>query len=206
MADEKHYDRDGNRTGSSRDAGSRTNHYDRNDHRTGWSTQDGSRTNHYDSSGNRTGWSTQDGGRTKHYDSSGRYTGYTDSSGRSYDRGGNRTGSSSSSSSGGCYLTTTCVEARGLPDDCHELTTLRRFRDEYVRGRPQGEALVAEYYDRAPALVATISARPDGKQIFEGIYAEITQAVQHIEHNELEAAFELYVATAQRLNDTYGKQ
>lgn len=27
--------------------------------------------------------------------------------------------------SGGCFLTSACTEARGLPDDCHELTVLR---------------------------------------------------------------------------------
>ena len=31
--------------------------------------------------------------------------------------------------SGGCFLTSACTEARGLPDDCHELTVLRSFRD-----------------------------------------------------------------------------
>ena len=36
----------------------------------------------------------------------------------------------SGSSSGGCYFTSACVEAQGLPDDCHELTALRKFRDE----------------------------------------------------------------------------
>jgi hypothetical protein len=108
------------------------------------------------------------------------------------------------SNSGGCYLTTACVEARGLPDDCHELVTLRRFRDEYVRARPDGALLVSEYYEQAPKLVAAICVRSDGKQIFEGIYAEITQAVQHIERNELEAAFELYIATARRLEAAYG--
>ncbi len=112
----------------------------------------------------------------------------------------------SSNSPGGCYLTTACVELRGLPDNCHELTTLRSFRDKYVRARPDGELLLAEYYEQAPKLVAAIRARPDGKQIFEGIYSEITQAVQHIERNELDAAFDLYIATARRLDATYGMQ
>ena len=30
-------------------------------------------------------------------------------------------------SSGGCYLTSACVESKNLPDNCHELTVLRQF-------------------------------------------------------------------------------
>ena len=47
--------------------------------------------------------------------------------------------------SGGCFLTSACTEARGLPDDCHELTVLRSFRDGYLRSQPEGEAEIAEY-------------------------------------------------------------
>ena len=47
--------------------------------------------------------------------------------------------------SGGCFLTSACTEARGLPDDCHELTVLRAFRDGYLRSQPEGEAEIAEY-------------------------------------------------------------
>lgn len=121
-----------------------------------------------------------------------------------WERGRAERDGGSSSNPGGCYLTTACVEVRGLPDDCHELVTLRRFRDEYVRARPDGELLVAEYYEHAPKLVAAIHARPDGKQILEGIYSEIAQAVKHIERNELEAAFDLYTATTRRLDAAYG--
>ena len=39
--------------------------------------------------------------------------------------------------SGGCFLTSACTEARGLPDDCHELTVLRAFRDGYLRSQPE---------------------------------------------------------------------
>ena len=35
-------------------------------------------------------------------------------------------------SSSGCYLTTACVDAMEFPDDCLELQTMRRLRDEYI--------------------------------------------------------------------------
>lgn len=37
-----------------------------------------------------------------------------------------------SGNSSGCYLTSACIFAKGLKDDCHELTTLRQFRDQWL--------------------------------------------------------------------------
>jgi Ca2+-binding RTX toxin-like protein len=37
-----------------------------------------------------------------------------------------------------CFLTTAVVHWAGKTDDCHELTTLRRFRDGYMRGLGDG--------------------------------------------------------------------
>src|SRR3954469_9734346 len=34
----------------------------------------------------------------------------------------------------GCFLTSAVVHWAGKADDCHELTTLRQFRDGYMRG------------------------------------------------------------------------
>ena len=53
-------------------------------------------------------------------------------------------------SSSSCYLTSACTEARGLPDDCAELTALRAFRDSYVRSQPEGESDIQHYYAVAP--------------------------------------------------------
>ena len=52
---------------------------------------------------------------------------------------------SSGSGSEGCYLTSACVMARGLPDHCEELETLRLFRDEYLAGQPGGRAEIEQY-------------------------------------------------------------
>lgn len=79
-----------------------------------------------------------------------------------------------------CFLTTACVMARGLPDDCEELTILRRFRDGYMRALPQGEALIREYYQVAPPIVAQIDQRPDSDEIYEGIYAIIQSCIRAI--------------------------
>ena len=43
-------------------------------------------------------------------------------------------------SSTGCFLTSACVEAMNLPDDCEELMILRKFRDTWLVKQPGGQA------------------------------------------------------------------
>ena len=61
----------------------------------------------------------------------------------------------------GCFLTTACCEVLGLPDDCFELRTLRRYRDETPRRharrqRRHRRVLSSGALDPRPAF----SARP----------------------------------------------
>ncbi|HWS72754.1 MAG TPA: DUF4157 domain-containing protein, partial [Thermoanaerobaculia bacterium] len=87
-----------------------------------------------------------------------------------------------------CFLTTACVEARGLPDDCEELTVLRRFRDEYVRNAPGGEALIAHYYSVAPRIVAALDERPDRAAILDQIYGMVRDCIAAIGRGEAQRA------------------
>lgn len=96
-------------------------------------------------------------------------------------------------SSGGCFLTSACVEAKGLPDDCHELTVLRSFRDGYLSSLPTGKEEIAEYYHVAPAIVEAIKKQDNALSIFNGIYEQLVlPCVQHIEAGENEQAHALY--------------
>ena len=53
----------------------------------------------------------------------------------------------------GCFLTTACCEVLGLPDDCFELRTLRRYRDETLPAMAGGTAAIAAYYLVAPTIL-----------------------------------------------------
>ena len=62
--------------------------------------------------------------------------------------------------SSGCYLTTACVDAMEFPDDCLELQTMRRLRDEYILPNIEnGRKIVEEYYAKAPQIVSAINAK-----------------------------------------------
>ena len=109
-----------------------------------------------------------------------------------------------SSSSGGCFLTTACVEARGLPDNCHELTTLRSFRDGYMRSLPNGDSEICEYYFTAPQIIRAIMAEENPSEVFDSIYAElVSPCVKLVESGENAAAHELYSSYVLMLKDRY---
>jgi hypothetical protein len=56
----------------------------------------------------------------------------------------------------GCFITTACCETLGLPDDCFELRTLRRYRDEVLAKAPGGAREIAAYYALAPGILARL--------------------------------------------------
>ena len=102
-----------------------------------------------------------------------------------------------------CFITTACTVARGLPDDCHELTTLRRFRDEYVRAQPGGLLLIRDYYRVAPRIVAAISGRDDAQRIFDGLFEVVQGCVRAIEDDAAEEALDRYGAMVLGLRHRY---
>lgn len=106
--------------------------------------------------------------------------------------------------SGGCYLTSACVETRGLPDDCEELTVLRNFRDNWLKQQPGGAEEVAEYYEAAPQIVAEINKRADAREIWNALYdALVAPCVKLIRCGEMERARERYKKTALKLKEQF---
>lgn len=112
--------------------------------------------------------------------------------------------SGSSNNSGGCFLTTACTAARGLPDDCYELETLRGFRDNWLKKRKGGGTPIQEYYEIAPRIVEKINALPDADEIWERIYCElVVPCVELIDEGEYDAAFKHYQDYTLRLKERY---
>lgn len=104
----------------------------------------------------------------------------------------------------GCYLTSACVEAKGLADNCRELTVLRAFRDGYMRSTATGAADICEYYHTAPAIVEKIKALPNAKEIFDRIYAELVlPCVEMIESGKNEDAYRTYKNYTKMLQTQY---
>ena len=89
-----------------------------------------------------------------------------------------------SSSSTGCFLTTACCEYKGLPDNCHELTVMRSFRDHYLKKKEYGVEMIKQYYDRAPKIVDRIYKSDRKTEICEYIYSQICKLVDLYENEK----------------------
>ena len=97
---------------------------------------------------------------------------------------------------GGCFLTTAIVERRGIEaDGGPTLTALRRFRDGYMMKTPKRRALVAEYYELAPRIVAAI---PETHSDWDWIGGRIDAAIAAIAGGDEDGAFGIYAAMVRR--------
>jgi hypothetical protein len=85
------------------------------------------------------------------------------------------------------------VEAKGLPDDCRELTVLREFRDGWLKNQPGGLAEVAEYYATAPEIVKKINGKVNAEQVWLRLYETLVcPCVALIQQGKMEEAHEIY--------------
>jgi hypothetical protein len=73
---------------------------------------------------------------------------------------------------GGCFITSACCAIIGLPDDCFELRTLRRYRDEVLAKTPDGHAQIARYYALAPQVLARLAGNArESELVLLSVYA-----------------------------------
>lgn len=113
-------------------------------------------------------------------------------------------GYSGNNNSGGCYLTSACIESRKLPDNCEELEILRLFRDNYLAQRQGGKADIEQYYEIAPKIVDAINRKSNSKDIWNEVYSDlVVPCVEMIRSKEYEKAYSLYQNYALKLRDIY---
>lgn len=70
----------------------------------------------------------------------------------------------------GCFISTAVCEHIGLTDDCWELRSLRKYRDEVLSHEEEGSVLIERYYAAAPSIVAAIQASKHSKKILNSLY------------------------------------
>lgn len=99
-----------------------------------------------------------------------------------------------------CYISTACMRSKGLSDNCHELETLRWYRDNILVNTTAGQEDVTQYYELAPKIVAAIDASTAANDYYAEIYEKmIVPCVSHIEKGDYSAAYELYKKTVDDL-------
>ena len=105
--------------------------------------------------------------------------------------------------SGGCYITTACIEAAGLTDDCFELTCMRYLRDKHLSKTSNGQEIVTDYYHTAPCIVEKIKKDKNSTEIFHELFIEIKNTAALINSGELETATESYLSMVNKLKKRY---
>lgn len=105
---------------------------------------------------------------------------------------------------GGCFLTTACVEYKGLADDCYELNTLRNFRDSYMLSFKEGRKDVQTYYEIAPNIVKEINKLDNKDEVYNYIYENlIVECINLINMNSMNESYEKYKEVVKQLYNKY---
>lgn len=102
-----------------------------------------------------------------------------------------------------CYITTATCQREGKPDDCAELTAFRAFRDGWLTEHG-GEALIAEYYEKAPAIVACIDLCDEPKARYEEIRQKwLAPCYEALREGRMEDCRESYISMVRELESRY---
>ncbi len=89
-------------------------------------------------------------------------------------------------------------------DNCYELTTLRNFRDNYMKTYHEGDVLY--YYEVAPRILESIDKLGSRKKIMQNLYNELViKVISYIEKSEFEKAYSYYKEYTCRLEEKYLK-
>ena len=92
-----------------------------------------------------------------------------------------------------CFITTATCQSRHLPDNCHELETLRKFRDTFMKKNQEMKAEVEEYYQIAPVICENISRQKNSKEIYDSIWRDyLKSAVSAVDNGENQKAHDIY--------------
>ncbi|MDO5331979.1 MAG: CFI-box-CTERM domain-containing protein [Bacillota bacterium] len=111
-----------------------------------------------------------------------------------------------SSNNSGCFITTACVTACNLPDNCFELETLRAFRDSYLKNQEEGAADIKHYYNIAPKIVENINKTNESDAIYKDLYTHlVAPCVLMIKNGKYKDAYKLYKRMVLSLEENYGK-
>ena len=104
----------------------------------------------------------------------------------------------------GCFITTAVCDTFNKPDDCHELTAFRNFRDNWLANQEDGASLIQKYYAIAPAIVEKINSLPNARAIYLAIWDEyLKPCLSYIEQKNFLACKQKYIQMVESLAEKY---
>lgn len=93
----------------------------------------------------------------------------------------------------GCFITTACVKYWGLKDNCYQLQTLRKFRDNHLLKSSDTKSLVHQYYIIAPQIVRCLESDKNKSKLYKTVFQHINNACTAIEKGEFVSAKNIYI-------------
>ena len=94
----------------------------------------------------------------------------------------------------GCFITSAVCDYCGKTDDCIELTTLRNYRDFWLKNQEDGKELIDEYYKIAPQIVRSIKKLPNYREIFSSLLRDyIEPCIELINSGKFVECKNLYI-------------
>jgi hypothetical protein len=102
---------------------------------------------------------------------------------------------------GGCFITTATVNSLGISNGEDVLNEFRYFRDDWLKNQPNGDEIIARYYDIAPKIV---SAMGNLKSVYGVIWEKYLKPCREfIQQKNNAAAFSLYREMCLRLESKF---
>lgn len=93
-----------------------------------------------------------------------------------------------------CYLTTSMCEILEKPDDCFELTEMRKLRDTVMLNNPKYDYMIEEYYKTAPEIVVKLKNSNSKNEIAQTMQASFILPISNLmKKKENDAAVSKYL-------------
>jgi|GEM_PF-6146192 len=100
-----------------------------------------------------------------------------------------------------CFIATACISALGRSKSCTELSTLKLFRDTYLKQTENGVSLLREYAVIGPDLVSRINTRADALELHRRNFDELVRpCCEMIANLRYEEAISHYVSFVRNLD------
>ena len=95
----------------------------------------------------------------------------------------------------------------GKSDDCAELNTLRNYRDTWLKNQPDGQMLIAEYYNSAPIIVSKMKTSDQFEWYCQYLWRDYIQpCLRFIEKGELEYCKNLYIKMFRYMQSEFSEE
>ncbi len=119
---------------------------------------------------------------------------------RSHNKGSH---SNHSKGGGGCYITSACLDAMGLPRDSLELIAMKVLTKEHILKSFQGKRDYLSYGRKGPAIVQAIESRNDSHGIWKQVYEKLKDITATILSNDYEKGHGQYKDLVLGLEEAY---